>query len=107
MKWRWKAPTPLVAGVTATAGDVVFTGDLNGNFLVFDARDGSKLFTFNTGGPIAGGVITWEQDGKQRVAVTPGNSGQGWDLAGQRDDHHFRIVNFARAGETGDAKMVA
>ncbi len=82
MKWRWKAPTPLVAGVTATAGDVIFTGDLNGNFLVFDARDGRKLFTFNTGGPIAGGVITWEQDGKQRVAVTPGNSGQGWDLPG-------------------------
>jgi hypothetical protein len=27
-------------------------------------------------------VITWEQDGKQRVAVTPGNSGQGWDLPG-------------------------
>jgi PQQ-dependent dehydrogenase (methanol/ethanol family) len=82
MKWRWKAPTPLIAGVTATAGDVVFTGDLNGNFLVFDARDGRKLFTFNTGGPIAGGVVTWEQDGKQRVAVTPGNSGQGWDLPG-------------------------
>jgi glucose dehydrogenase len=82
MKWRCTAPTPLVAGVTATAGDVVFTGDLNGNFLVFDALDGRKLFSFNTGGPIAGGVITWEQGGKQRVAVTPGNSGQGWDLPG-------------------------
>jgi alcohol dehydrogenase (cytochrome c) len=82
MKWRWKAPTPLVAGVTATAGDVVFTGDLNGNFLVFDARDGRELFSFNTGGPIAGGIVTWEQGGKQRVAVTPGNSGQGWDLPG-------------------------
>ena len=82
MKWRWKAPTPMVAGVTATAGDVVFTGDLDGNFLVFDARDGSKLYSFNTGGPIAGGVITWEQGGKQRVAVTPGNAGQGWNLSG-------------------------
>jgi PQQ-dependent dehydrogenase (methanol/ethanol family) len=82
MKWRWRAPTPMIAGVTATAGDVVFTGDLNGNFLVFDARDGRNLYSFNTGGPIAGGVITWEQDGKQRVAVTPGNSGQGWNLPG-------------------------
>ena len=82
MKWRWRAPTPMIAGVTATAGDVVFTGDLDGNFLVFDARDGRKLYSFNTGGPIAGGVITWEQEGKQRVAVTPGNSGQGWNLPG-------------------------
>ena len=82
MKWRWRAPTPMIAGVTATAGDVVFTGDLDGNFLVFDARDGRNLYSFNTGGPIAGGVITWEQDGKQRVAVTPGNSGQGWNLPG-------------------------
>jgi PQQ-dependent dehydrogenase (methanol/ethanol family) len=82
MKWRWKAPTPMVAGVTATAGDVVFTGDLDGNFLVFDALDGRKLYSFNTGGPIAGGVITWEQGGKQRVAATPGNAGQGWNLPG-------------------------
>ena len=72
----------MVAGVTATAGDVVFTGDLDGNFLVFDARNGSKLYSFNTGGPIAGGVITWEQGGKQRVAATPGNAGQGWNLPG-------------------------
>ena len=48
----------------------------------FDARNGSKLYSFNTGGPIAGGVITWEQGGKQRVAATPGNAGQGWNLPG-------------------------
>ena len=48
----------MIAGVTVTAGDVVLTGDLDGNFLVFDARNGSKLYSFNTAGPIAGGVIT-------------------------------------------------
>jgi alcohol dehydrogenase (cytochrome c) len=42
----------MIAGVTATAGDVVFTGDLDGNFLVFDAGDGRKLYSFNTGGPM-------------------------------------------------------
>ena len=81
MKWRWKAPTPLVAGVTVTAGDVVFTGDLNGNFLVFDARDGSKLFTSTPEAP-SRAVSSHGNRTASGVAVTPGNSGQGWDLPG-------------------------
>ncbi len=28
IKWRYASPTPIIAGVTATAGDVVFTADL-------------------------------------------------------------------------------
>jgi len=48
--------TPMVAGVTPTAGGVVLTGDQNGNFLVMDARDGKTLYKFNTGGAVGGGV---------------------------------------------------
>jgi alcohol dehydrogenase (cytochrome c) len=29
----WKMPTPMVAGITPTASGVLFTGDLNGDFL--------------------------------------------------------------------------
>lgn len=75
MAWRRKMPMPMHAGVTPTAGDVLFTGDLQGNFLTLDARDGRTLYSFNTGGPIAGGVITYDIDGRQYVAVASGNSG--------------------------------
>jgi PQQ-dependent dehydrogenase (methanol/ethanol family) len=75
MRWRVKTATPMYAAITPTAGDVLLTGDLNGNFLVFDAREGKELYRFNTGGPLAGGIVTYQQKGKQYVAVASGNSG--------------------------------
>jgi PQQ-dependent dehydrogenase (methanol/ethanol family) len=82
MAWRVKTPAPMYAGVTPTAGDVLFTGDLEGNFLVLDARNGKELYRFNTGGPLAGGVVTWEQKGRQYVAVASGHSGGSIPLSG-------------------------
>lgn len=72
VRWKYASPTPLVAGVVATAGGVIFTGDLNNNFLALDARTGRKLYQFNTGGSIGGGVISYAHDGKQFVAATSG-----------------------------------
>jgi glucose dehydrogenase len=82
MKWRFKSATPMYAAVTPTAGGVLFTGDLNGDFMVVDARTGKVLYRFDTGGPIAGGVITYERQGKQYVAVASGNSGGSIPLQG-------------------------
>ncbi len=43
---RWRgactSPTPMYAAVTPTAGEVLFTGDLDGNLLVLDARSGKN-----------------------------------------------------------------
>ncbi len=82
MAWRLKRSTPMYAALTPTAGNVLFTGDLDGNFLALDARDGATLYSFDTGGPIAGGVITYEREGKQYVAVASGNSGGSIPLRG-------------------------
>ncbi len=82
MAWRVKTPSPMYAAVTATAGNLLFTGNLEGDFLALDARDGKELYRFNTGGPIAGGVVTWEQGGKQYVAVASGHSGGSIPLSG-------------------------
>ncbi|MCE5215476.1 PQQ-binding-like beta-propeller repeat protein [bacterium] len=70
--WVYKAPMPLAAAVTPTAGGLVFTGDLEGNFLAFDATTGDILFKDKAGGPIGGGVITYSLGGKQYVAVAAG-----------------------------------
>ncbi|MFL5337545.1 MAG: pyrroloquinoline quinone-dependent dehydrogenase [Geminicoccaceae bacterium] len=74
MAWRYHSPTPMSAAVTPTAGEVVFTGDLDGYFLVLDGRTGDVLYRFNIGGAIGGGVITYEVGGQQYVAVASGNS---------------------------------
>jgi len=70
--WKRQWPTPLVAGVTATGGGVLFSGDLDDNFFVLDAATGKTLYTFNTGGTVGGGVISYEIGGKQYVASTSG-----------------------------------
>jgi alcohol dehydrogenase (cytochrome c) len=71
--WNYHAEAPVVAGVTPTAGGVVFAGDLHGNLLALDAHSGAELYRLNTGGGIAGGIITYESGGRQYVATTSGN----------------------------------
>ena len=61
------------AGVTPTAGGVTLTGDLNGNFLVFDSKTGELVYKTQTGGALAGGVVTYEAGGRQYVAIASGN----------------------------------
>jgi PQQ-dependent dehydrogenase (methanol/ethanol family) len=82
MAWRVKTPSPMYAAITPTAGNVLFTGNLEGDFLVLDSRSGKELYRFNTGGPIAGGVVTWEQGGRQYVAVASGHSGGSIPVSG-------------------------
>jgi alcohol dehydrogenase (cytochrome c) len=78
--WRYHAAAPLVAGVTPTAGGVVFTADLQGHVLAFDAVKGTLLTSIAlpeaagaTGPPaVGGGVISYEIAGQQYVAVAAG-----------------------------------
>lgn len=72
IRWRYRSPTPLVAGITSTAGGLVFTGDLRGDFLAFDARTGAIRWRYHTGQPIGGGVVTYQAAERQLVAVAAG-----------------------------------
>jgi alcohol dehydrogenase (cytochrome c) len=72
VRWRYRSPTPVVAGVTPTAGGLVFTGDLHGDVLAFDAATGAVRWRWATGLPIGGGVVTYRAGGRQYVAVAAG-----------------------------------
>jgi alcohol dehydrogenase (cytochrome c) len=82
VKWKVQTPKPMVAGITATAGDVVFTGDLDGNAVAYDAQAGKVLWQHATGKAIGGGVITYEGGGKQHVAVAAGLNSAIWPVKG-------------------------
>ncbi len=71
--WKYNTPLPVVAGVTPTAGGLLFTGDLGGMFYAFNKNTGQLLHRINVGGAIAGGVISYVVDNKQYVATTSGN----------------------------------
>ena len=68
----------MVAAVTTTAGDVLFSGELTGDFIALDARSGDVLYRFNTGGPMGGGIVTYAVNGKQYVAAASGSPSNFW-----------------------------
>lgn len=74
IRWQVKTAQPLVGGVLATAGDVVFTGEGNGDFSAFHAQTGERLWTFNCGAGVNAPPISYELDGVQYIAVAAGGS---------------------------------
>jgi alcohol dehydrogenase (cytochrome c) len=77
--WSIKYKYPMLASILATAGDVIFTGDPEGNFLALDAKTGKQLWSFQTGSGHRGSSITYSVKGRQYIA-TP--SGWGSAVAG-------------------------
>lgn len=78
--WKFKAPTPILAGVTPTAGNVVFAADLNGTVYAFDAATGRRLWKGDAGAPASGGVISYEAGGHQRIGVAAGMKSPIWPV---------------------------
>ena len=74
VKWRYHSPTPMVAGVTTTAGGLVISGELTGNLLLVDASSGDVLHSIYTGAPVGGGIVTYEVEGRQYIATNSGNA---------------------------------
>jgi mono/diheme cytochrome c family protein len=73
VRWKYHTDKPVVAGITPTAGGVTFAGDLGGNLFVFDSKSGALLNKVQTGGALAGGLVTYEAGGHQYVAFADGN----------------------------------
>jgi alcohol dehydrogenase (cytochrome c) len=69
-KWDFKMVNYTESGVLSTAGDLVFGGGMEGNFVALDARTGELLWHVNLGGPNASGPISYAVDGKQYIVGT-------------------------------------
>ena len=65
---------PTTSSVLATAGDLVFMGDINRRFKAFDPDTGEILWQTIVGGPISTSNITYSVNGRQYVAVITGNN---------------------------------
>lgn len=76
VRWKREMGAPPVSGITPTAGNVTFAGDLAGNFFALDSKTGATLHETNVGGGLAGGVITYMREGTQYVAFVAGNVGR-------------------------------
>jgi outer membrane protein assembly factor BamB len=73
-KVKWEHPWQVASwsGTLSSAGNLVFSGSMTGEFFAFDARTGEKLWSFQTSSAINAPPVTWEKDGTQYVAVASG-----------------------------------
>jgi PQQ-dependent dehydrogenase (methanol/ethanol family) len=72
--WGVKEDLPFNGGTMATAGGVVFYGNLHGVFKALDAKTGAELWKTQLGSGIGAAPISYQVDGKQYVAVVVGRT---------------------------------
>ncbi|MEE2635689.1 MAG: PQQ-dependent dehydrogenase, methanol/ethanol family [Acidobacteriota bacterium] len=72
--WEIELQSPPWAGLMTTAGGVVFSGTMEGDFFAADARTGDVLWRFQTGGAVYANPITYLSEGRQFVAIAAGNA---------------------------------
>lgn len=74
--WKFDTDEPLIGGVLATAGGLVFNGEANGLFRAFDAKSGKKLWEYQTGAGVNAPPVSYTVGGKQYIAVAAGGNNQ-------------------------------
>lgn len=73
VRWKYKTPAPVIGAITPTASGITFAGDTSGLLYAFRTFDGKVLRKIDTGGAIAGGIITYRIRDRQYLAVGSGN----------------------------------
>jgi alcohol dehydrogenase (cytochrome c) len=97
VRWRYMAPDPVVAGVTVTAGGLVFMGDLSGVVRALDARTGTPLWEDRAGDATGGGIVTYAVGGRPFVAVVTGRPSGIWPVANPQT---IQVVVYSPTGKT-------
>ena len=76
LRWKVKTAQPMIGGVLATAGGLVFTGEGNGQFKAYDAETGGVLWKFQAGAGVNAPPASYTVNGKQYIVVAAGGNTQ-------------------------------
>jgi alcohol dehydrogenase (cytochrome c) len=76
IRWQVKTPQPMIGGILATVGGLVFTGEGNGHFKAYDAETGAILWKFQAGAGVNAPPSSYTVDGKQYIVVAAGGNVQ-------------------------------
>ncbi len=74
--WKVRTEQPMIGGVLATAGGLVFTGEGNGLFKAYDSASGSELWRFQAGAGVNAPPASYTVGGKQYIVVAAGGNAQ-------------------------------
>jgi len=76
IKWQVKTPEPMIGGILATAGGLVFTGEGNGKFAAYNSSDGKELWSFRAGAGVNAPPSSYMIADKQYIVVGAGGNTQ-------------------------------
>ena len=74
--WKVKTQQPMIGGIMATAGGVVFAGEGNGWFRAYNSKTGERLWQFQCGAGVNAPPVSYTVGGKQYIAVAAGGNTQ-------------------------------
>ena len=74
LAWQVTTDKPLVGGVLATAGGLVFTGESDGRLTALSSTDGKRLWSDKVDSAVNAPPITYAVGGRQFVAVAAGGN---------------------------------
>jgi lanthanide-dependent methanol dehydrogenase len=104
-RWSIKERFPVWSGALATAGDVVFYGNMEGWFKAVQASTGDLLWQFKTSSGIIGQPIAYRgPDGKQYVAIMSGVGGWSGAVVAGDLDVRDQTAALGFVGAMGDLK---
>jgi alcohol dehydrogenase (cytochrome c) len=74
IRWshKWEGPGGR-SGLLSTAGNLLFAGDMSGNFVALNAATGNPLWHAGLSGTVTNAPITYQLDGMQYVVVAAGD----------------------------------
>jgi|TARA_B110000305_G_scaffold63884_1_gene71097 alcohol dehydrogenase (cytochrome c) len=76
IRWKVKTEQPMIGGILATAGGLVFAGEGNGQFKAYDSETGSVLWNFQAGAGVNAPPASYTVDGDQYIVVAAGGNAQ-------------------------------
>jgi PQQ-dependent dehydrogenase (methanol/ethanol family) len=76
IKWQVKTPEPMIGGILATAGGLVFTGEGNGKFAAYNSSNGKELWSFRAGAGVNAPPSSYMIGSKQYIVVGAGGNTQ-------------------------------
>jgi alcohol dehydrogenase (cytochrome c) len=73
IEWEFPIQPRSSAGITTTAGGLLFTGSADGYFFALDAASGEELWHMSLGRRVHAAPMTYAVNGKQYVTMASGN----------------------------------
>jgi mono/diheme cytochrome c family protein len=72
--WQDDLPESCYSGTVSTAGGLVFVGQNNGELHAYNAENGEKLWSFQTGAGANTTVTPFEDEGEEKIAFYAGGN---------------------------------